>query len=966
MVSCVRRALTMASGKSKRYRRLDENSGLGAIARGSFGKVYVALDTTTQETVAVKRQVLPSTSAMSELCWYKALSQARHPNVMHLLDHFVTKGVAGTCLYMVFEFMDTNLWHLWKKRRRVVPTEMCFGFVSDLVHGLSHLHGCDVVHTDLSMANMLVGPSSSGACSHACASSSASSHGVLRISDLGGAVCAFGIVLPVDKIISTEYVRAPEIILGDRKPTEAVDLWALGVVIMALACGSLVFWRPVGLEPSVEGLLPAYDAASSADQTSSPLVPGSRTLQNQVAFLGAIGEGVYPGCTDLPRWSTMQNQLVGRVLRPSPSEFLGESEYVRRPLAVSDPVVSLILSLLRWDPKERLPAKQCEQHDYLKSKSLVSTAGQALLQQVPLASLRDIVQQSLHSGRAVDFDSVLQAAMRMPSSLVEAAQPMPALSQGDRTEILDGQIADGIEPPPVAKQDGPKRRRLRSKTSCLRILALFPRPGGEVDASALMDERPGVAAGSDMPVVTQGAASSQGSVPAGGVAFCQGLPSVSPKFESLCGCKGNCGVSACKNCKNKFTRGYSEDAQFCKRPAAFGSDFCVFCQCERCGRRCRQEIHGCARWCSSCVNQYTQASSHEIYHNNHGTHRVESAWSSALKLTACFAWVSRLAPGVEAAFFFLFVQDFLTWRGYSSIAAIEHPGDVLFLLLVGCVRWPPLVFRAMDLRHGFEPRDATAADWTAYLKRLLAYANGFDWKDMFDLISPGRSRIVFGMTWLGKHLGIIRKATPDDVEVDCITLGVWQRKYVMLPAASSQDMIQGMLDGFGAANFRFPANLRSADDIASFCDSVAGVVDLVVGADSTLGRGYCCLKFLSLQQRLCGDDVWDPAGMSTLARVLPDENMNLNPLLSWSAKQVRIRFGMSPVSVAGSACFWGTVQDWKVRRLRAKSNKEILNAVASPAEAPMSSCVAEAQSRRDALIYIPAPGVWVSSLVGRH
>ena len=62
-------------------------------------------DTTTEETVAVKRQVLPSTSAISELCWYKALSQAWHPNVVHLLDHLVSKDVVGTCLYSTVQYM---------------------------------------------------------------------------------------------------------------------------------------------------------------------------------------------------------------------------------------------------------------------------------------------------------------------------------------------------------------------------------------------------------------------------------------------------------------------------------------------------------------------------------------------------------------------------------------------------------------------------------------------------------------------------------------------------------------------------------------------------------------------------------------------------------------------------------------------------------------------------------------------
>ena len=74
---------------SKRYPRLDEGKGLGAVSKGSYGRVYVAVDELTKETVAVKRQVLPSDEAARELGFYSALSHAPHPNVMGLRDHFV-------------------------------------------------------------------------------------------------------------------------------------------------------------------------------------------------------------------------------------------------------------------------------------------------------------------------------------------------------------------------------------------------------------------------------------------------------------------------------------------------------------------------------------------------------------------------------------------------------------------------------------------------------------------------------------------------------------------------------------------------------------------------------------------------------------------------------------------------------------------------------------------------------------
>ena len=69
----------------------------------------------------------------------------------------------------------------------------------------------------------------------------------------------------------------------------------------------------------------------------------------------------------------------------------------------------------------------------------------------------------------------------------------------------------------------------------------------------------------------------------------------------------------------------------------------------------------------------------------------------------------------------------------------------MYLLVVGCLRWPPVVFRALELLNGFEPRGATPGDWHHYLVRLLCYADVKPWQHMFDQISPGRSRVVFGL-----------------------------------------------------------------------------------------------------------------------------------------------------------------------------------------------------------------------------
>ena len=59
-MAAMREAPTASSQVRDRYRLMDEGTGLGALAKGSFGRIYVAVDTQTGHTVAVKRQQVPS------------------------------------------------------------------------------------------------------------------------------------------------------------------------------------------------------------------------------------------------------------------------------------------------------------------------------------------------------------------------------------------------------------------------------------------------------------------------------------------------------------------------------------------------------------------------------------------------------------------------------------------------------------------------------------------------------------------------------------------------------------------------------------------------------------------------------------------------------------------------------------------------------------------------------------------
>ena len=73
-----------------RYKRVDEeDDATGFLAKGGYGRVYIAEDTLTGAVVAVKRQTYPSTVAAKELAFAKVV--ASNPSVP-VLNYYEAAG----------------------------------------------------------------------------------------------------------------------------------------------------------------------------------------------------------------------------------------------------------------------------------------------------------------------------------------------------------------------------------------------------------------------------------------------------------------------------------------------------------------------------------------------------------------------------------------------------------------------------------------------------------------------------------------------------------------------------------------------------------------------------------------------------------------------------------------------------------------------------------------------------------
>ncbi|CAO2646141.1 Cyclin-dependent kinase 3 [Lemmus lemmus] len=183
------------------------------IGEGTYGVVYKAKNKETGQIVALKKirldvetEGIPST-AIREISLLKEL---KHPNIVKLLDvvHKEKK------LYLVFEFLTQDLKkHMDSAPTSELPLNVVKSYLSQLLQGLNFCHCHRVIHRDLKPQNLLI-----------------NEFGAIKLADFGLAR-AFGVPMRTyTHEVVTLWYRAPEILLGSKFYSTAVDLWSIGCI----------------------------------------------------------------------------------------------------------------------------------------------------------------------------------------------------------------------------------------------------------------------------------------------------------------------------------------------------------------------------------------------------------------------------------------------------------------------------------------------------------------------------------------------------------------------------------------------------------------------------------------------------------------------------------------------------------------------------------------------------------------
>jgi len=189
------------------------------IGKGSFGKVYMAMNATTGELIAVKQVRIKTTEEQEQAKEIEneisLMRHLRHKNIVSLIGTQRTSQKLNIIMeYVPGKSLDTLLEKFGAFSEKVMKS-----YTRQLLHALAYCHDKRVVHRDIKGKNILV-----------------DTRGNLKLADFGSAKRFANALSKDSPSLSYNYTplwTAPEVLVGDYN--SKVDIWSLGCVLIEMA-----------------------------------------------------------------------------------------------------------------------------------------------------------------------------------------------------------------------------------------------------------------------------------------------------------------------------------------------------------------------------------------------------------------------------------------------------------------------------------------------------------------------------------------------------------------------------------------------------------------------------------------------------------------------------------------------------------------------------------------------------------
>eukprot|EP00406_Dinophysis_acuminata_P016855 CAMPEP_0179341588 /NCGR_PEP_ID=MMETSP0797-20121207/69925_1 /TAXON_ID=47934 /ORGANISM="Dinophysis acuminata, Strain DAEP01" /LENGTH=372 /DNA_ID=CAMNT_0021055689 /DNA_START=65 /DNA_END=1181 /DNA_ORIENTATION=- len=282
---------------------------LNRLGEGTYGTVYRARDRDTGQIVALKKLRVHGEKEgfpRSSLREIRLLHGLRHTNIVELRE--VACGRRPGSVFLVFEYCEHDVGALLDLMERPFSQAEVKCLVLQLVRAVDRLHASFVIHRDIKLSNILL-----------------TNKGVLKLADFGLAREFKEPPEPSTTNVVTLWYRSPELLLGTRTYTTAVDIWSIGCNF-----GELL--------------------------NKKPLLPG-KAEEHQVSLicqlLGTPSEKIWPGVEELPLFQRYTLQCSGYY----------NNLAVKFPHA-AESCLELLNKMLTFNPGKRATAPDCLAHWY--------------------------------------------------------------------------------------------------------------------------------------------------------------------------------------------------------------------------------------------------------------------------------------------------------------------------------------------------------------------------------------------------------------------------------------------------------------------------------------------------------------------------------------------------------------------------------------------------------------------------
>lgn len=296
---------------------------LKKCGEGTFGEVHMARDRRTDLIVALKKIVCSEKTdgfPITSLREIKFLNQISHRNIVKLQEIAISKNCDDRVedFYLVFPFFEHDLAGLLRNPAVTLPMAHAKYYMQEIIRGCSAMHKAGLVHRDLKASNILI-----------------DNKGSVRIADFGLTQLFTPVRTEYTPGVVTRWYRAPELLLGTRSYTSAIDIWSLGCIFLE------IFVR-------------------------SPILMGNSDIHQLELICDLCGS---PSLSDWPEMEALPDYKAVSLPSGRCSKIFKQFSNLDRSFLL------LVEKMLCWNPKKRPTAQEVLSHDFFYSHPIASSAG---------------------------------------------------------------------------------------------------------------------------------------------------------------------------------------------------------------------------------------------------------------------------------------------------------------------------------------------------------------------------------------------------------------------------------------------------------------------------------------------------------------------------------------------------------------------------------------------------------------